>query len=84
MLQNPFYTAECLNHVRPVIVQVPQFTVMTLVSPPEWILLQHLDDRIKKKKNYILVSTGLNIPRKWYVAIQWPLFSTCDFFRSHS
>lgn len=42
MLQNALHTAQSLNHVRAVIVQVPEFAVMSLVGPPERILLQHL------------------------------------------
>ena len=42
MLQNSLDAAKCLDHVSSVVVQVPQFAVVTLVCPPERILLQHL------------------------------------------
>ena len=43
MLQDALNTAECLDHVGPVVVQVPEFTIMTLVGPPEGILFQYLE-----------------------------------------
>ena len=42
MLEYPFDTTECLNHVGAVIIEVPQFTVVFLMCPPEWILFEHL------------------------------------------
>lgn len=38
VLENPFDTTQRLNHVRSVVVQVPQFAVMALVGPPEGVL----------------------------------------------
>jgi hypothetical protein len=35
-------TAQCLNHISTVIIEVPEFTVMLLMSPPEWILFKYL------------------------------------------
>ena len=42
MLEDALHSAQCLDHVRPVVVEVPQLAVVTLVGPPEWVLLQHL------------------------------------------
>ena len=42
VFQNTFDTTEGLNHVRPVIVQIPQFAIVLLMGPPEWVLLQDL------------------------------------------
>ena len=38
VFENAFNTAECLNHVSAVVVQVPQLAIVALVSPPERIL----------------------------------------------
>lgn len=43
MLQNAFHTSKCLNNISTVVVQVPQFSIVALVCPPERILLQHLE-----------------------------------------
>lgn len=54
VLQNAFHTAQSLNHICAVVVQVPQFAIVSLVSPPEWILLQHLhSDKINPKEYYV-------------------------------
>ena len=37
MLQNSFNATESSNDIHPVIVQLPEFAVMSLGSPPEWI-----------------------------------------------
>jgi len=42
VFQNSLDTTKCLDHVSSVVVQVPQFAVMSLVCPPERILLQNL------------------------------------------
>lgn len=51
VLQNALHAAQRLDHIRAVVVQVPQFSIVSLVGPPEWILLQHLHshkiDRIR-------------------------------------
>jgi len=39
VLKNALHPSKCLDHVRTVVVQIPQFSIMPLVSPPEWILL---------------------------------------------
>lgn len=43
VFQNAFHTAQGLDHVCTVVVQVPELPIMPLVCPPEWILLQNLD-----------------------------------------
>lgn len=42
MLKNTLDTAESLDHICPVVVQVPQLTVMLLMRPPERVLLENL------------------------------------------
>jgi len=42
VLQDALHAAQRLDHVRPVVVQVPELAVVTLVRPPEGVLLQHL------------------------------------------
>lgn len=42
VLQDALHTTQGLDHVCPVVVQVPKFAVVSLVSPPEGILFQHL------------------------------------------
>ena len=42
VFQNALDTAERLDHVRSVVVQVPQFAVVSLMRPPERILFQNL------------------------------------------
>ena len=42
MLKNTFNTTECLNHVSPIVVEVPELSIMLLMSPPEGVLLEHL------------------------------------------
>lgn len=42
VLQNALHATQSLDHVCAVVVQVPQFSIVSLVGPPEWILLQHL------------------------------------------
>mmetsp|Transcript_31758 Transcript_31758/g.36108 ORF Transcript_31758/g.36108 Transcript_31758/m.36108 type:complete len:252 (-) Transcript_31758:2893-3648(-) len=42
MFQNTFNTSQSLNHISSVVVQIPQFTIMFLMSPPEGILLKNL------------------------------------------
>jgi len=48
VLQDALHATQRLDHVRAVVVQVPQFAVVPLVSPPERILLQHLQRHIKR------------------------------------
>ena len=38
VLQDAFDTSQCLDHVSSVVVQVPQLSIMALVSPPEGVL----------------------------------------------
>lgn len=42
VFQDALHATERLDHVCAVVVQVPQFAIVSLVGPPEWILLQHL------------------------------------------
>jgi hypothetical protein len=42
MFEYTLDTAQCLNHISTVIIEVPEFTIMLLMSPPEWILFKHL------------------------------------------
>ena len=42
MLQNTLNTTQRLDHIGSVVVQVPKLPVVTLMSPPEGILFQHL------------------------------------------
>lgn len=58
VFQNTFHSAQSLNHVGPVVVQIPQLAVMSLVGPPERILLENLkaakegDETLEKKGRY--------------------------------
>ena len=42
VFQDALHAPQGLNHVRPVVVEVPQLPVVSLVSPPKWVLLQDL------------------------------------------
>lgn len=42
VFQDALHTTQSLDHVCSVVVQVPQFSIVPLVGPPERILLQHL------------------------------------------
>ena len=42
VFKDTFNTSQCFDHVGTIVVEVPQFTVVTLMSPPEGILLQDL------------------------------------------
>ena len=42
VFQNTFHPTHSLDHVSSVIVQVPEFPVMSLMCPPEGVLLQYL------------------------------------------
>ena len=42
MLEDSLHAAERLYHVCAVVVQVPQFSVVALMCPPEGVLFQHL------------------------------------------
>lgn len=42
MLKNTLDTAQSLNHVSSVVVEVPKLSIVFLVSPPEGVLLQDL------------------------------------------
>ena len=51
VLEDTLHSPESLDHVRAVVVKVPQLAVVALVSPPERILLQHLENNIVTKLN---------------------------------
>ena len=42
VFQDALHAPQGLDHVRAVVVQVPQLPVVSLVGPPERVLLQHL------------------------------------------
>lgn len=42
VLEYSLDTAQSLDHVSPIIVQVPQLTIVLLVGPPKWVLFQDL------------------------------------------
>lgn len=42
MLEDPFNSSQCLDDISPIIVQVPQLAIVSLMGPPKWILFQHL------------------------------------------
>lgn len=42
VFKNALHTTQSLNHVCAVVVQVPKFAIMSLMCPPEGILLQNL------------------------------------------
>ena len=42
MLEYSLNSAQSLDHVSPIIVQVPQLTIVLLVGPPKWVLFQDL------------------------------------------
>lgn len=43
VLQDAFHTTQGLDHVCAVVVQIPKFAIVSLMSPPERILFQHLE-----------------------------------------
>lgn len=42
VLEDALHTTQGLDHICAIVVQIPKFAIMSLVSPPEWILFQHL------------------------------------------
>lgn len=53
VLQDPFHPAQSLDHVRAIIVQVPEFAIVALVRPPERVLLQHLETRASRSLTWL-------------------------------
>lgn len=49
VLKNAFHTTQSLDHVRAVVIQVPQLAIVTLVGPPERVLLQHLEIETERR-----------------------------------
>ena len=45
VLKNSLHAPEGLDHVCPVVIEVPQLPIVALVRPPERILLQDLQER---------------------------------------
>lgn len=45
VLQYTLHSSEGLYHVCPVVVQVPQLAIVTLVGPPERVLFQNLQTK---------------------------------------
>jgi len=43
VLQDPFHSTKCLDHISAVVVQVPEFAIMALMRPPERVLFQDLE-----------------------------------------
>ena len=42
VFEDALNSTQCLDHVHPVVIEIPQLAIMTLVGPPEWVLLEHL------------------------------------------
>ncbi len=42
MLKDALHTSESLDHISTVVVEIPQLTIMFLMSPPEGVLLEDL------------------------------------------
>ena len=42
MFQDALHATEGLDHVRAVVIEVPQLAVVLLMRPPKWVLLEHL------------------------------------------
>ena len=45
MFQNALHTSKGLDHVSSVVVQVPQFAIVSLMGPPEGILFENLQEK---------------------------------------
>ena len=45
MLQNALHSPQSLDHVCAVVVEIPQLAIVSLVGPPEGVLLQNLERR---------------------------------------
>lgn len=46
VLQYALHATQRLDHVCAVVVQIPEFAVVPLMGPPEWVLFQHLSNTI--------------------------------------
>ena len=42
VLEYTLNTTQSLNHIGSIVVQIPQFAIMSLMSPPKWVLLENL------------------------------------------
>ena len=45
VLQNALHSSQGLDHVCAVVVEIPQLAIVSLVGPPEGVLLQNLERR---------------------------------------
>ena len=61
MLQNSFNTTESSNDVHPVIVQLPEFTVVSLGRPPEWIANNYTMSHNGAKKKPVHTVSAVDI-----------------------
>lgn len=50
VLQNALHTAQCLDHVCAVVVEVPKLAIMPLMCPPKGVLLQNLESNASTVK----------------------------------
>ena len=62
MLQNSFNNTESSNDIHPVIVQLPEFTIVYLGCPPEWITDNHtIATMASKRKQPIHTVSAVDI-----------------------
>lgn len=68
MFKYSLNATKSLNHIGSIIIQIPQLPVVTLVSPPEWILFEDLKNALlynrNTKKKQILNNPSIHIPGK--------------------
>lgn len=65
VFQDSLHAPQGLDHVRPVVVQIPQLPIMPLMGPPKRVLLQHLKyirtlHLLQKSPNSSIISTFVN------------------------
>lgn len=63
VFQDALHATQSLDHVCAVVVQVPQFAIVPLVSPPEGILLQHLHSERNRSLDICMLAS------KYYFSI---------------
>lgn len=89
VLQDALHTSQGLNHVCTVVVQVPKFAIVSLVSPPEWILLQHLQsDKTRPASDKCMLGAKAAFSITQNIAfiklsrnVKWPTVTLCFFIR---
>ena len=67
-------TTQRLDHVSPVVVQVPQFAVVPLVCPPKRILLQNLETthyHVHTEATYQIHSSQLEVHQSTWCFLEW-------------